>query len=479
MKGDRVLVVDDDKDYQQLMVGHLVRRGYQVDTAPDGEAGLQQVETNGPYAVVVTDLMMPGIDGIEFLRRAKAHDTTLEFVVVSGAGTLESAISSMRQSGAFDYLPKPLDKISDLSLAVERASEYRRIRLEREQFLAQVTAERERLRSVIAHAGDAILAADAEGVVIAANPAACHLLGQDTLVGLDAWTRLPPPLAVLLAHWQAFEGQRPAVTEVPYPGDAVQMVSLTSIPRSEEEQGGGWVMVLRDITHLKRLDEITLRLLTEAAARIRNPLTQAFSTVVELNELPEVQADSRATERVDRLMTQLGSIRRWTEDLMVLVQIEAGAGAQPQPVDLTALVTEWQDSASADQVRQTGVVPKIEIEERVPYVHADRELLRKLLEQLVSQATWRSEPGRELGVRVRFNQGQVWLEVSDEGEVISEADMPHLFEKVFVESKGRFGPTGLELAMAKAIVDKTGGQMWVRRHEPRGNTFAVSYPPLG
>jgi PAS domain S-box-containing protein len=478
MKGDRILVVDDDDDYRQLMVGHLVRRGYQVDNAPDGEAGLRTLEGSGPYAVLVTDLMMPGISGIELLRRAKERDPALEAIVVSGAGTLESAISSMRQSGAFDYLPKPLDKISDLSLAVERASEYRRIRLERELLLARVTAERERLRSVIAHAGDAILAADAEGVVIAANPAACHLLGQETLVGLDAWTRLPPPLAVLLAHWQAFEGQRPAVTEVPYPGEAVQMVSLTSIPRSEAEQGGGWVMVLRDITHLKRLDEITLRLLTEAATRIRNPLAQAFSSVVELNELPEVQADSRATERVDRLMTQLGSIRRWTEDLMTLVQIEAGAGATPQPVDFAALVREWLDSVSADQARQTGVVPIVEIEERVPYVHADRELVRKLLEQLVSQATWRSEPGRELGIRVRYNQEQVWLEVSDEGEVISEADMPHLFEKVFVESRGRFGPTGLELAMAKAIVDKTGGQMWVRRHEPRGNTFAVSYPPL-
>ena len=479
MKGDRVLVVDDDKDYQGLMVGHLVRRGYLVDTAPDGEAGLVRVKAEAPYAVVVTDLMMPGMDGIEFLRLAKEHDQALEVIVVSGAGTLESAISSMRQSGAFDYLPKPLDQISDLSLAVERASEYRRIRLEREQLLAQVTAERERLRSVIAHAGDAILAADAEGVVIAANPAACHLLGSDQLVGEEAWTRLPPPLAVLLAHWQAFEAQRPAVTEVPYPADAVQMVSLTSIPRSEQEQGGGWVMVVRDITHLKRLDEITLRLLTEAAARIRNPLTQAFSSVVELNELPEVQADSRATERVDRLMTQLGSIRRWTDDLMLLVQIEAGSGMHPQPVDLSALVLEWQDSASADQVRQTGVLPKVELEERVPYVHADRDLLGKLLEQLVSQATWRSQPGKELGVRVRYNQEQVWLEVSDEGEVISEADMPHLFEKVFVESQGRFGPTGLELAMAKAIVDKTGGQMWVRRHEPRGNTFAVSFAPMG
>lgn len=479
MKGDRILVVDDDDDYRRLMVGHLVRRGYQVDHAQDGEAGLRTLEAGGPYAVLVTDLMMPGLTGIELLHKARELDPALEAIVVSGAGTLESAISSMRQSGAFDYLPKPLDKISDLSLAVERASEYRRIRLEREQLLAQVTAERERLRSVIAHAGDAILAADAEGAVIAANPAACHLLGQETLVGLDAWTRLPPPLAVLLAHWQAFEGQRPAVTEVPYPGDAVQMVSLTPIPRSEAEQGGGWVMVLRDITHLKRLDEITLRLLTEAASRIRNPLAQAFSSVVELNELPEVQADSRATERVDRLMTQLGSIRRWTEDLMTLVQIEAGAMATPQPVDFAALVREWMDSPSADQARQTGVVPKIEIEERVPYVHADRELVRKLLEQLVSQATWRSEAGRELGIRVRYNQEQVWLEVSDEGEVISEADMPHLFEKVFVESRGRFGPTGLELAMAKAIVDKTGGQMWVRRHEPRGNTFAVSYPPLG
>jgi len=479
MKGDRVLVVDDDKDYQGLMVGHLVRRGYLVDTAPDGEAGLERVKAEAPYAVVVTDLMMPGIDGIEFLRRAKEHDAALEVIVVSGAGTLESAISSMRQSGAFDYLPKPLDRISDLSLAVERASEYRRIRLEREQLLAQVTAERERLRSVIAHAGDAILAADAEGVVIAANPAACHLLGSDKLVGEEAWTRLPPPLAVLLAHWQAFEAQRPAVTEVPYPADAVQMVSLTSIPRSEQEQGGGWVMVARDITHLKRLDEITLRLLTEAAARIRNPLTQAFSSVVELNELPEVRADPRATERVDRLMTQLGSIRRWTDDLMLLVQIEAGSAMHPQPVDLSALVLEWQDSASAEQVRQTGVLPKVELEERVPYVHADRDLLGKLLEQLVSQATWRSQPGKELGVRVRYNQEQVWLEVSDEGEVISEADMPHLFEKVFVESQGRFGPTGLELAMAKAIVDKTGGQMWVRRHEPRGNTFAVSFAPMG
>jgi PAS domain S-box-containing protein len=479
MKGDRVLVVDDDKDYRALMVGHLSKRGYQVDFAPDGEAGLERVKAEASYAVVVTDLMMPGMDGIEFLRRAKEHDATLEVIVVSGAGTLESAISSMRQSGAFDYLPKPLEKITDLSLAVERASEYRRIRLEREQLLAQVTAERERLRSVIANAGDAILAADADGIVIAANPAASRLLGTATLVGQDAWTRLPPPIAVLLAHWQAFEAQRPAVTEVPYPADAVQMVSLTSIPRTDQEQGGGWVMVLRDITHLKRLDEITLRLLTEAASRIRNPLTQAFSSVVELNELPEVQADARATERVDRLMTQLGSIRRWTDDLLVLVQIEAGAGAHPQPVDLAVLVKEWEDSAAADQVRQTGVVPKVEIEALVPFVHADRDLLRKLLEQLTSQATWRSEPGGALGIQIRFNQGQVWLEVSDEGEGISEADMPHLFEKVFVESQGRFGPTGLELAMAKAIVDKTGGQMWVRRHEPRGNTFAVSYPPLG
>jgi hypothetical protein len=105
-------------------------------------------------------------------------------------------------------------------------------------------------------------------------------------------------------------------------------------------------------------------------------------------------------------------------------------------------VQEWQDSASAEQVRQTGVLPKVELEERVPYVHADRDLLGKLLEQLVSQATWRSQPGKELGVRVRYNQEQVWLEVSDEGEVISEADMPHLFEKSSPSRRGALARPG-------------------------------------
>jgi PAS domain S-box-containing protein len=477
MTGDRVLVVDDDQDYRQLLTSHLSRRGYEVESASNGREGLDKIAAGPAFAVLVTDLMMPEMDGLELLRKAREADPSLEVVVISGAGTLESAISAMRQNGAIDYLPKPLDKVTDLSLAVERAAGHRRLRIDRERLNAQVLEERERLRSVIVNAGDAILAADNAGVITAANPPACLLIGQSDVVGKDAWACLPAPLAVLLAHWQAFEGRRPTVTEVPWPDEALQMVSLTSIPRDGDEQGGGWVMVLRDITHLKRLDQVTMNLLTEAAARIRTPLTQAFSTLVEVNELPESRSDAY-TSKMDRLMTQLGSIRRWTEDLLLLVQIESAIAIQAAPVDLAALIADWRDSASAQQVDETGLRRSEHIEEGVPFIHADRELVRRLMEQLVAQAAWRSQSGGELTVGVRYNQGQVWLEISDDGEPIAEADMPHLFEKVYTESKGRFGPTGLELAMAKAIVDKTGGQMWVRRRSPRGNTFAVSFPPM-
>jgi PAS domain S-box-containing protein len=474
---ERVLIADDDKDYLHLMASHLTRHGFTVETAEDGVAALEALKSHGRAAVLVTDLMMPEMNGLELLRRARELDPYLEVVVISGAGTLESAISAMREGGAFDYLPKPLDKIGDLSLAVQRAATYRRLVLEREELHTQVLAERERLRSVIASAGDAILSADGDGLISAANPAACHLLGENDLVGRDAWTRLPAPLAVLLAHWQSFEGERPTVTEVPWPAGCIQMITLTPIPSRQGSGLGGWVMVLRDITHLKRLDQITMNLLSEAAGRIRTPLARAFSTLVELNETSEAQTEG-GSEKIDRLMTQLGSIRRWTDDLVALVQIEAGTGPLPAPVDLGGLVHAAEDSAFLNQARLNGMKLQLDVEDGVPWVHADREHLRRLLELLVGQAAWRSRPGGTVHVGIRYRQDQVWLEVTDEAELIAEADLPHLFERVYVESHDLFGPTGLELPMAKAIVDRNGGQIWVRRQGDNGNTFAVSFPPL-
>ena len=159
----RVLVADDDPDYLRLMSGHLRKRGYEVETAENGVQALERMGKAPAFDVLVTDLMMPGMDGYELLRSARALDPRIEVVVISGVGSLESAISSMRENGAYDYLTKPLEKVTDLSLAVERAASHRQLVVERERLQAQIEEERHRLHNLVANASDAILSSRRAG----------------------------------------------------------------------------------------------------------------------------------------------------------------------------------------------------------------------------------------------------------------------------------------------------------------------------
>lgn len=127
---ERVLVVDDDKALCYLMVKHLQRRGYDVERARDGHTGFQALQEKGPFAVLVTDWIMPNMGGLELLRKARQLDPRLEVIVITASATTEQAISTILEAGAYDYLTKPLETISDLSLAVGRATAHRRLRLE-------------------------------------------------------------------------------------------------------------------------------------------------------------------------------------------------------------------------------------------------------------------------------------------------------------------------------------------------------------
>jgi DNA-binding NtrC family response regulator len=130
MTTGRILVVDDEINIRGALVTLLEKKGYQVRGAGTGEDALEQLET-ATADLVLTDLKMPGMGGMEFLRRLKQKWPDTEVLVMTAYGSIDTAVEAMR-CGAYDYLTKPIDR-ERFPLAVEKALERHALAIENKQ----------------------------------------------------------------------------------------------------------------------------------------------------------------------------------------------------------------------------------------------------------------------------------------------------------------------------------------------------------
>jgi DNA-binding NtrC family response regulator len=121
-KTDHILIVDDEANARSALAELLREEGYTVETAADGFKALPKLDEFAPD-VVVTDLRMPGLDGLGLMRKALEQDPELAVILMTAIGAVESAVAAMR-AGAADYLTKPIN-FEELSLDVERTLERR------------------------------------------------------------------------------------------------------------------------------------------------------------------------------------------------------------------------------------------------------------------------------------------------------------------------------------------------------------------
>ncbi len=145
MGNETILVVDDDEDILELIERHLSNKGYEVVTAYDGEQALPLLE-KVKFDLVITDLKMPKIDGMEVLSRVKEKDPNIEVVILTGHGTMDTVIEALRDGGAFDYLQKPLYNIKQLSFVTRKALERKRLKLENQGLIDTLNESNKRLK---------------------------------------------------------------------------------------------------------------------------------------------------------------------------------------------------------------------------------------------------------------------------------------------------------------------------------------------
>ena len=137
METCRVLLVDDEKDFLEVLIRRLGKRQVKVDGVSTGEEALQYLQVR-PIDVAVLDVKMPGMDGITLLRELKKLNPLIEVIMLTGHASLEVALEGMR-SGAFDYLMKPAE-IDELLYKIQDAYRAKTIQ---EEKIARLEREKE------------------------------------------------------------------------------------------------------------------------------------------------------------------------------------------------------------------------------------------------------------------------------------------------------------------------------------------------
>jgi len=130
MKSPRILLVDDDNDIRETMVTLLSMNDYQVTAVADGQSAIEEVNRE-KYNIVITDLMMPKMSGIDVIKNLKGIDPELQCIVITGYATVSTAVDAMK-AGAYDYLMKPFNG-SEVLMILKRVMELHDLQAENSQ----------------------------------------------------------------------------------------------------------------------------------------------------------------------------------------------------------------------------------------------------------------------------------------------------------------------------------------------------------
>ncbi len=143
-----ILVIDDEESMRDACTKILTKDGYKVETACDGDRGLQKVRETRPDLALI-DLKMPGVSGIEVLNRIREIDPSIISVVITGYATIESAVEAIKR-GAYDYLPKPFTP-EELRIIVKRGLDRRALALEAEALREERRKLEENFVTLVSH----------------------------------------------------------------------------------------------------------------------------------------------------------------------------------------------------------------------------------------------------------------------------------------------------------------------------------------
>lgn len=484
-----VLIIDDEKGIRDASERILSRMGYHALKASCGEDGLNIVNKE-KVAIVLLDMKMPGMDGLEVLQRLKVIDENILVIVITGFATVETAIKAMKQ-GAYDFIPKPFEP-DQLRIVVNRASEKIRLSLEadkleidRQRTLNDLHTEQSRTRTIINALPNGVLVTNSEGQVVLVNPAFLRHMGVDEGKGpgekIESYVKDQGfcDLALEISQGQHLETETVPTYEFNVK-DKKYLLARGRPVLNEKNECLGAVMNLVDITAIKVLDRLKSEFVAKVSHELRSPLStihEQLAVVLEDMVQRESSEDkyllSRAKEKTQGLISLIG-------DLLDLSRIESGSSfGKTEPVCIAGLLKDIVEflKSKSDSKNQTLALKVCQ--DHIPKIVADPISLESVFGNLIANAINYTQEGGTIKVNVALVGTSVKVSVQDNGFGIEKKYLGCIFEKFYrvKNDKTRFiTGTGLGLPIVKNIVEELKGSIMVESKPGTGTTFTVLLP---
>ena len=240
----------------------------------------------------------------------------------------------------------------------------------------------------------------------------------------------------------------------------------------------GAVVVLHDVTELRRLERVRQDFVANVSHEFKTPLTaiQGFAETLLGGALEDPKNNRRFLEI---MRDHANRLARLTDDLLKLARIEAGKlELEFSPVGVIEFIERCAETALMKASRKQ-ITLDIEIPPGLPPVRGDASLLRDVLQNLVDNAIQYTPPGGRICVSARVNSNEMVIEVMDTGIGIPLVDQERIFERFYRVDAARSreaGGTGLGLSIAKHIIDAHDGRLWVESTVGEGSRFSFSIP---